>query len=82
MDASLKDLTDPCCIAGLDDRFYRLPHIGHPIGLPKFRMVGYCVHAMLYCWGASSCGIGLSADLPCSGTHRWVAVAAVCANAG
>lgn len=70
-DASLKDLTEPCCVAGLDDCFYRLPHIGHPIGFPEFRMVGHCIHAMLYRWGVSSCGIRFSPNLPCSGTYRW-----------
>ena len=59
--------SDVSDIAGLDDRLHCLPHIRHSIGLSQLRVVGDCLHAVLYCWDISGSGIGLGANVSSSG---------------
>ena len=81
LEAALADyVTDRSGVAGLDDCIYRFAHFRHTIRFSQFRMVGHCVHAVLYRWGVSSGGIGLDPDLPCSGTQRPTELPEACAH--
>lgn len=67
--AIAKFLADQYGVAGLDDCIYRFAHFRHTIRFPQFRMVGHCVHVVLYRGGISGGGIGLNPNLSCSGTQ-------------
>lgn len=77
-------LTDILITAGLADSLCRLNYLRRAVRFPQLRVVGYCIFAMLHCGGLTGNGLGLGANLSCSGMwiclefHRFVLISIDC----
>lgn len=63
-------LTDILITVGLVDSLCRLNYLRRAVRFPQLWVVGYCIFAMLHCWGLTGNGLGLGANLSCS--SMWI----------